>query len=293
MTSDTALRVLVSALLLVAGCGSADSTEPQPSSPGSTNGVEAISFEGPGLAISVSRVSDGDSLRATSAEGDLEIRLLGINAPEGDECFGDEAKSELTGLLEAEPVVLHPWPADRDEFGRTLGFLSAGGVFVNLALLETGHAVARDQSDHGFAAEFESAEARAAEAGLGLWAPTACGPASGASLEIVDLLADAPGDDRQNPNGEYVVIENTGDDVVNLEGWALRDESTRHRYSFPALELAPGRRVLLRSGCGEDDRNGDPIELFWCDPEPPIWNNGGDTAFLLDPGGNTADFLRS
>ena len=45
--------------------------------------------------------------------------------------------------------------------------------------------------------------------------------------------------------------------------------------------------------CGDDDRQGDQIELFWCDPEPPIWNNGGDTAFLLDPGGNTVDFLRT
>ena len=114
----------------------------------------------------MTRVSDGDSLRATSTEGDLEIRLLGVNAPEGDECFGDEAKSRLESLLTPGSVSLHPWPGEVDEFGRTLGFISAGGVFVNLALLETGHAVARDQSDHGFADEFEEAEGHAADAGI-------------------------------------------------------------------------------------------------------------------------------
>ena len=143
------------------------------------------------------------------------------------------------------------------------------------------------------AGEFEAAESTAADAGLGLWAGDACGSTAAGDIEIVDLMANAPGDDRQNPNGEYVVIENAGEDDVDLEGWAIRDESTRHRFSFPRLILEPGQRARLRSGCGENDVGADPVDLFWCDPEPPIWNNGGDTAFLLDSAGNTVDFLRS
>lgn len=248
---------------------------------------------GPDLRITVDRVSDGDSLRAGSAEGDLEIRLLGLNAPEGDECFGEEAAATLERLLAADDIRLSPWPAEIDDFGRVLGFLVADGVFVNHQLIATGHAVARDQSDHGFAEDFEIAEEYASSARVGLWAADACGEDTGIRLQIIEIQADAPGNDRENPNGEWVIFENVGDAEANLSGWSLRDESTRHRYEFPDVTVAPGQRVRVRTGCGFDDVGGDRIELFWCDPEPPVWNNGGDTAFLLDFNGSIADYMES
>ena len=103
------------------------------------------------------------------------------------------------------------------------------------------------------------------------------------------MFENAPGDDRENPNGEFIVIENVGDAEVDLEGWAVRDESTRHRHTFSSLVVAPGQQLRLRTGCGELDLSSDPIEAFWCDPEPPVWNNSGDTAFLLGPNGGIAD----
>jgi micrococcal nuclease len=248
---------------------------------------------GADLSITVDRISDGDSLRARSAEGDLEIRLLGLNAPEGDECFGNEAAATLERLLSADDIRLSPWPAEFDDFGRTLGFLVADGVFVNHELIVTGHAVARDQSDHGFAEDFEIAEEYASAARVGLWAADACGEDTGIRLEIVEIQADAPGNDQENPNGEWVIFENVGDADADLSGWSLRDESTRHRYEFPDITVAPGQLVRVRTGCGSDEIGDDRIELFWCDPEPPVWNNGGDTAFLLDFNGSIADYMES
>lgn len=248
---------------------------------------------GPSLAIKVDQVNDGDSLWASSDEGDLEIRLLGLNAPEGDECFGDVARSRLEQLLDARDVAVSPWPAETDDFGRTLSFLIADGVFVNHALIVGGHAVARDQSGHGYDEEFEEAEGFASDNRLGLWAADACGDDSGFRFEFVEILADAPGNDQENPNGEWVIFENVGDADARLDGWSLRDESTRHRYSFPDVVVPAGVQVQVRTGCGSDDVNGDPIELFWCDPEPPVWNNGGDTAFLLDSNGSIADYMES
>ena len=251
----------------------------------------AVRPDGAGLAISVTRVSDGDSLRANSAEGELEIRLLGVNAPETDECFGPQAAASLEALLEGTDVTLHPWPGDTDEFGRQLGFLQANDIFVNLALVQTGNVVARAQSNHGFEAEFETAERQANEQARGLWAPDACGTPSDAELRIIEVFENAPGDDRENPNGEFVVIVNNGDAELSLDGWTLRDESTRHRFSFPPVIAPPNIEIVIRTGCGNDTPDADPIELFWCDPEPPVWNNGGDTAFLLDPSGAIVDNL--
>ncbi len=305
MTSDTVRPALVALLVVISACaGSTPATAPtttasssssttagQPATPPAS--TTAVAPAGASLALEVTDVIDGDSLRGRGAGQELEIRLVGVNAPEGDECLGDAARQRLEELLTVGPVELRPWPAERDEFGRTLGLLTAGDVFVNLALLESGHAVARAQSEHPFRREFEAVEAAAAAGRRGLWAEDACGPPAGSQVEIVELMANAPGDDRQNPNGEFVVIENRGDADVDLEGWMIRDESTRHRFVFPAVVLEPGQRARLRSGCGDNELGANPLELFWCDAEPPIWNNDGDTAFLLDFAGNTVDFLRS
>jgi micrococcal nuclease len=267
---------------------SSSTTLPADSAEGAQRQSTQIRPTDDGLEIEVTRVSDGDSLRATSNQGDLEIRLLGVNAPEREDCFGDESTSQLEELLEGA-VTLHPWPGETDQFGRQLGFLVSDGVFVNLSLVESGHVVARAQSNHGFEDEFESAERAASGANLGLWAPDACGLLSDAMLRIVDVEENPPGDDRDNPNGEWVLIENAGDGVVSLARWTLRDESTRHRMEFPDVMVPAGATVRVRTGCGDNALTDDPIEIFWCDPEPPVWNNDGDTAFLLDPNGAIAD----
>lgn len=38
-------------------------------------------------------------------------------------------------------------------------------------------------------------------------------------------------------------------------------------------------------GCG----TGTTTDLHWCDTGSAVWNNSGDTAFLLDPAGNVVD----
>jgi len=267
-------------------------TNADPESAGTPSQATSVVPDGSSLTIDIERVSDGDSVRASSTEGDLEIRLIGINAPEQDECFGDRSTAILEELLtEASSVQIHPWPPELDDFGRELGFLVADGQFVNLALIEQGAVVARAQSDHEFAQDFEDAESIASDAGRGLWARDACGEPSDAQLVFVDAVADAPGNDQENPNGEWVEIENIGPTETSLNGWSLRDESTRHRYEFPDVSIAAGQRIRIFTGCGDDRPGGATGELFWCDPEPPVWNNGGDTAFLLDVGGAIADSL--
>jgi len=283
VTSDTAsawprsLPLLAALALVAAACAGTGPTGSNASS----------------LAIEVERVSDGDSFPATSDSQAFDVRLLGLNAPERGECFANRAGDRLIELLDSGPVSISPWPGETDDFGRVLAMVTAGGVFVNLEMIESGHALARAQGDHQFQSQFEQAQQRAAEAELGLWAPDACGPAGSPGMVIEELMADAAGNDRENPNGEWVIIRNEGDTAADLEGWILRDESTRHRYEFGDLSLKPGVGARVMSGCGSDDLTTDPMELFWCAPEAPVWNNSGDTAFLLDQYGNIADHRRN
>ena len=48
--------------------------------------------------------------------------------------------------------------------------------------------------------------------------------------------------------------------------------------------LAPGASVAVHTGCGRPTAT----DLYWCNEGSAVWNNSGDTAFLLDPAGNIA-----
>jgi len=94
---------------------------------------------------------------------------------------------------------------------------------------------------------------------------------------------DPDGPDLDDLNEEWVRIANRGDAAVDLRGWVVRDESASNRFRFPdGLRLQAGRAITLRTGCGTDDED----NLHWCRSGAAVWNNDGDTAFLLDPDGN-------
>lgn len=229
-------------------------------------------------------VVDGDTVRLHVDGVQESVRLVGINAPERGECLADEARALLGQLLAGGPIRLERDTSDRDRYGRLLRYVYTGDVLVNEALVEAGMAVAhRYEPDTANAGRLEAAQARAQAAGAGQWAPAACGPANDVAVEIVEVVYDAPGDDGRNLNGEWVVLRNAGVDAADLSGWMLKDTSASHRYRFPdGFTLAAGGRIALYSGCGDDNATA----LYWCEHGSAVWNNDGDTAFLLDPSGN-------
>jgi endonuclease YncB( thermonuclease family) len=235
-----------------------------------------------GDSAAVIRVLDGDSLLVDFGGTEVEVRLLGVNAPERDECFDQEARARLSELA-GDRVRLTG--GDEDRFGRWLRYAYDGaGSHINHQLVIEGMALAVT-TDHALLDEFKEAEADAFGARRGRWHPDACGPPVPGDLAIVDLEPDAPGRDSANPNGEWIEIENHGAAAVDLTGWSLQDESSSHRFAFPGgFELGPGAGVRILSGCGDPDST----TLFWCD-EDPVWTNSGDTAYLLEPSGNVVD----
>jgi len=88
----------------------------------------------------VQRVVDGDSLWLTPARGGapLQIRLLGIDAPEICQAWGAEARQALLERVADRPLQ---WRAKgRDEHGRVLATLYAEGRDLNAELVVEGHA---------------------------------------------------------------------------------------------------------------------------------------------------------
>lgn len=100
------------------------------------------------------------------------------------------------------------------------------------------------------------------------------------SIAITATQFDAPGDDRKNLNGEWVLIANSGKDTVEMAGWIL-DSSGEQLYEFPKFSLPSGTSVKVFTGKGT---NG-PSKLYM-GLGSPVWNNKGDTATLKDAGGH-------
>ncbi len=242
------------------------------------------------VRAAVVSITDGDTLQVELDDGSTAaVRLIGINSPESSECFADEASLALGSLAPpGSRVGLTVDVSDRDRFDRLLRYLWVGGMSVNEELVRRGAALARRYPpDTALADRFTTAQTAARVSGIGLWAPDACGPRADASLSIVDVRFDAPGDDSLNLNEEWVRIRNDGTGPIDLSGWGIKDESAGNRYWFPdGFTLASGEEVTVHSGCGTVF----DTSLFWCATGSAIWNNDGDTVFLVDPSGNIHTF---
>jgi micrococcal nuclease len=99
---------------------------------------------------------------------------------------------------------------------------------------------------------------------------------------ILEVVYDPPGDDRADPNGEYIVISNAGPGGGDLTGWRVR-EGGGATFTFPTALVSPGSTITLHTGKGT--RNG--TSFYW-NSTAPILNNDGDSVTLLDPSGKIA-----
>ncbi len=278
-------RAAVAFLLVLAACTSA--SEPTDSVAGTVPNSVAdglgdtfvppkLPGAGTPIAATVTRVHDGDSMDVTIDGQPDEVRLLGINAPEGDECLGDAARAAMIEAVGGKEVTL--FGAERDQFGRLLALMEVDSSPVGWLAVRRGLAFAFTV-DHPRLGAYGQAEDDAFIDGLGIWALDACGPQRPEIVGITEVEWDAPGNDADNLNGEFVRLETEGE-PVDLGGWVLRDESTRWRFEFPQGFMLDGD-VTVYTGCGE----GDADKLYWCATDP-LWNNFGDTAMLLDDSGN-------
>ena len=124
-------------------------------------------------------VVDGDTIDVSIDGATERVRLIGIDTPETKkpdtpvECFGPEATAFTAKLLPtATPVRLERDVEGRDAYDRLLAYVfrATDGLFVNLAIVESGYAVPLPfEPNTAHAAEFAAAARSADSAALGLW----------------------------------------------------------------------------------------------------------------------------
>ena len=115
------------------------------------------------------KVIDGDSMQV----GDVEVRLYGIDAPEGrQDCrrngevwrCGDDAAAKLRSLVQG--ATLRCTPRDTDEYGRRVSVCKNGSTDINAEMVRAGLALAYRRYSNDYVDE----ENEARKAKRGLWA---------------------------------------------------------------------------------------------------------------------------
>lgn len=274
------LQIIIIFLVSIA-CSGVGSSPPDTPAPAPESTFTPAPGHGPAQpgnleTATVAKVVDGDTIELTDGR---RIRYIGINTPERDQPYYQDATEANRQLVADKDVQLEYDVEQLDKYGRTLAYIWVDGVMTNIEIVNRGFANAFTVPPNvKYEDAFRQAEREAREAGRGLWA------GSDVALKIIHIEADAPGSDKDNPNGEWVEIGNQGNEAVQMQGYTLKDEAN-HIYTFGDFVVQPGATFQIYSGQGDDSRS----QLYWGLFGESIWNNNGDTAFLRDAQGALID----
>ena len=117
----------------------------------------------------VTRVIDGDTI---VVEGGYHVRYIGIDTPEKEQPYYEEAKQYNQELVDGETVRLEKDVTDKDKFDRLLRYVYVGSVFVNAELVRQGYAQVYPKDrypDNKYYDLLKEAEREAKEAEKGIW----------------------------------------------------------------------------------------------------------------------------
>ncbi|ELZ26433.1 micrococcal nuclease-like nuclease [Halogeometricum pallidum JCM 14848] len=313
------LLAFIAVVLVLGGCLGVGPSAPEPTgtvqTPKTPDATPSSTFEGatpaePGVRVTVTEVVDGDTVKIRYANGSRDtVRLLGVDTPEvygsntpgeyegvpdtgaGAACLdaaGENASAYAKARLSGERVrlVFDDTADRRGYYDRLLAYVYVDGDSFNYALVESGRARLYE-STFTERERYRAAEADARSARRGLWScvdpstPDASpGSVTDAEIAVAEIHADAAGNDNENPNDEYVVFRNEGEEAVDLSGWSVVD-AAGNDYTFPSgTRLEPGAELTLRTGTGDDGGG----TVYW-GRGSAVWNNGGDTIRLRDDDG--------
>lgn len=127
--------------------------------------------------VQVIRIVDGDTIDVQIEGKEEKIRLIGINAPETNECFGKESTQRAGELLNFKNVSLEAdqTQGERDKYKRLLRYVFIDGVSFEETMIREGFAKEYTYSTaYKYQSLFKEAQKEAQENKRGLWSDGAC-----------------------------------------------------------------------------------------------------------------------
>ena len=241
----------------------------------------------PPASATVASVYDGDTVTLDTND---KIRLRWVNTPELKpfEEYGPEAREATERFVQGKRVDLILGSENpRDGYGRVVAGLKTkdGDLSIHLLELGVGHLFVIPPDDTDLT-PFLEAQARAKEANRGIWSTQRYQ----GTMHITSFHANAPGDDRENVEGEYLRICNITGEPVNLDGYRLA-KMTGKSWTLPAVVVPAGHTVKVHSSIGEHQANPGEQLTIYLGSSVPIWNNTKDRATLYDRFGRVVDVV--
>jgi len=132
--------------------------------------LQLFAFESLAGQFHVLKVYDGDTIQVDKMDKTFTVRLAGIDAPENNQPFSEEAKKYLTDLCLNQTADIKTYGTDR--YGRTLGIVilfdttDAGLEMIKAGLAETYRGGSPKGLDWRL---YKEAESEARKKGLGMW----------------------------------------------------------------------------------------------------------------------------
>lgn len=177
--------LLIGSLFVIVGISGSSKVQVQTSKEVKSAKQVQVSNELTSQAL-VTRVVDGDTIDVQINGQKEVIRLIGINAPETNDCFGKEATDKALSLLSSKAVNLEADPTqdDRDKYRRLLRYVFVDGANFEELMVREGFAKEYTYNKaYKYQFLFKSAQKEAIEQKRGLWADGACSNSSKIELQ--------------------------------------------------------------------------------------------------------------
>ena len=124
----------------------------------------------------VTKIIDGDTI---VIEGEVRVRLIGIDAPEKNDCLEKESTNALQSLIEGKTVRMEKDVSETDRYGRLLRYLWIGEELINETMVRNGFAYAKDYPpDTKYKDRLKAAQEEAQNNGRQLWGNICIAPQS-------------------------------------------------------------------------------------------------------------------
>jgi len=199
----------------------------------------------------VTKIIDGDTIETSLGR----IRLLGINTPEKNQPYYQEAK-EFLKQIENKTIQIQKDKEDLDKYNRKLRYVFYKNRIINIEILEKGLATTFMIEDSIYKNKLKTAEEFAKINQLNLWKKS-----TEQCSECIQLQ-------ELNPEKEFFIIENICNIDCNLKEWTAKDNAN-HITKLSPLKAQYQQIYKSKSN---------------------IWNNEGDRLFVRDKNGSLVIF---
>ncbi len=209
----------------------------------------------------VERIIDGDTIVVWN---NTHVRLLGINTPEKNEFYYQEAKNFMNNSVFNKTINLEYGKEKTDLYGRTLAYVILNGKNINLEQVRNGFANIYIYNNDEYTSGLEEAwnECLANRKNLCEKSKDKCSKC----IELKDL----------NVKEQEVIFYNNCSFDCDLTNWNIKDEG-RKNFFFPNFILKENAEVKILV---QNKTNAENI-LYWKNKDY-VWTAGGDSLFLRD-----------